>query len=76
MKELDGFGDAIFDEHALGIAGDHSRRGPSQMVGQQDGRLFVTEFSEGELAQGTLVMFQENPLVQDFGGAKGPSQAG
>src|ERR1039457_6604603 len=51
MEELDGLGDSVFDEHALRVARHPFDRTEFAMVGQQDGRLLVSQFHHGQLAE-------------------------
>ena len=51
MKEVDGIGDAVFDQHSLGIAGDQLHDGGVQLIGDQDGWLLVPQFGDGDLAE-------------------------
>ena len=67
MEELDGFGDSVFDEHALRIAGHQFHRSEFAVVGQQDGRVFVTQFHDRQLAEFALEAGKRHMLFQYFG---------
>ena len=67
MKELDGFGNAIFDQHAPGVAGDQGRATAPPIVGEQDGRLLVAEVDDGDLPYGPLVVAQETRSSNTLG---------
>src|SRR5271167_4653970 len=73
MKELDGFGDSVLDEHSLGVARDQGRAANCEVIGEENGRLFVTEINDADLAQFAAIFLQINALIQDLGG---PESAG
>ena len=74
MKELDGLGDPVLNEHSLGIASHQGGSADFEVVGEEDGRFFVPQFDDAQLAQWALIALQVDTLVQDFRGAKGSSQ--
>src|SRR3972149_1242198 len=52
VKEADGVGDRVLNEHALGVAGDEALEGGIVLVGEEDGRLVVPKVLDEQLAQG------------------------
>ena len=50
VKELDGFGDAVFNEHALGIAGDQGGATDFEVIGEDNSGFFMAEIGHGDLA--------------------------
>ena len=70
MKELDGFGDSILDQHSLSVPRDEGLAANFEVVGEQNGRLFVTEINDADLAQFAAIFLQLNALIQDFGSAE------
>src|ERR1039458_1129904 len=74
MEELDGLGDSVFDEHALRVARHPFDRTEFAMVGQQDGRLLVSQFHHGQLAEIALVAGEGHAFFQHFGIAINPGQ--
>lgn len=44
--------DAVLDEHALGVAGDQLGSAALELVSKEQGRLFVAEIHDGDLADG------------------------
>ena len=74
MKELDGLGDPVLDEHSLGIASHQGGSSDFKVVGEEDGGFLVPQFDDAQLAQWALIALQVDTLVQDFRGAKGSSQ--
>ena len=71
MEEVDTVGNAVLDDHALGVAPDQGGRCSAHLVGNQNGGLFVSEIGDGELSQRALVMVEFDGLVEDSGGAIG-----
>ena len=69
VEELDGLGDAVFDEHALSIAGDQIWTTALALVGEQDGGILVPQFGEGDLAEGAREAPQGEGFVEDLGGS-------
>src|SRR5690348_10908622 len=43
VKEAHSIRERVLDQHALSVAGDELRRGAVTVVGEQDGRLVVSE---------------------------------
>ena len=67
VEEVNAVGDAVFNEHALGVAADHTGRGPAQLVGQQEGGVLMTEIGDGELTDRTFIIIQGDPLIENPG---------
>ena len=66
VEELDAVGDAVFDEHAAGVELDQARGGAAQLIGEQQGRLFMTEVGDGDLPDRPLVVIERDALIEDF----------
>jgi hypothetical protein len=48
-KKIDAVGQMIFDDHPLGITADELGGRAGQLVGQEEGRLFMPEIGDGSL---------------------------
>ena len=51
VKELDGLGDVVFDQHPLGIARDQGGRTGLVVVGQEHGGLLMAQIDHRQLPQ-------------------------
>ena len=71
MEELDGLGASVFGEQAMGVARDQSWTTALGLVGEQDGGFLVTEFGDGDLAEGARVPRQRDAFVEDLGSSEG-----
>ena len=76
MEKVDAVLDAIFDDHALGVAADELGRGQAKLIGQQERWLLVTEVQDAHLAERTLVSRKSHPAIQDPGGTIGAGEPG
>ena len=76
MKELAGVGDSVFDEHALRVAGHQFDRTEFAMVSQRDGRLLVSQFHHGQLAEFAVIAGEGHTILQHFGMAINAGQGG
>ena len=56
MEEVDPISNAILDDHPLGITINQRSRRSFELIGQQEGRLFVAEISNCDLPNGSLVI--------------------
>jgi len=54
VEEAHRVGEGIFDQHALGVAGNDGCGLRLHVVGEQDGWLFMAEIGDEELAEGAL----------------------
>ena len=70
MKKLYRFGNAVFDEHALGVARHQCRRSDLLVVGEQDGRLLVAEVDDRHLPQRVGVALELDAFVEHLGRAE------
>src|ERR1017187_5607958 len=76
MEELNRLGDPVLDQHTLGIARHQRRATGLEVVGQQDGRLLVSQIDDRDLTQRAVIILQMDSFVQDSGGTEGPGQRG
>ena len=65
MEQIDGFGDGVLDHHASCIAIDKLASRGRGLVGQQQGRVVVSEITHGELADLVRISTDAHRLVQD-----------
>lgn len=65
VKEVNTVGEAVFDEHPLGVAGDQRREGTLEIVREEDGRFLVAQVSDQELPERSGIVGQGDPLVHD-----------
>src|SRR5215475_567599 len=65
MKKVDAIGDAVFNHHAFGIAFDERRGGTTYLIGQKEGRLFMAQVGDRQLANGTVIVFEMDCFVQN-----------
>jgi hypothetical protein len=68
VKEGDAVGQAVLDQHALGVARDDGLERGGAIVGEQDRRLVVPEVADQELPERPIVVAQLHPLVDHTGG--------
>src|SRR6266446_8827221 len=64
VEEIDAVGDAVFDDHALGVALNQLGSGAAQLVGQQEGGLLMAEIGNDDLAEGPGVAGQSNTSIE------------
>jgi len=62
-EKVDAIGDAVGNHHALRIAFNERRRCTAPLIGHQEGRRFMTEVRDGQLAQGTLIPGERDGIV-------------
>jgi hypothetical protein len=55
VEEAHRIGEGIFDQHALGVAGDDRCGLRLHVIGEQDGGLFMAEIGNEELAERALL---------------------
>ena len=65
VKKIDAVLDAVFDEHALGVAADELHGRTFELIGDQQRRILVTEIGDDELTQRAVIVRQVNDLIQD-----------
>jgi hypothetical protein len=65
VEEIDSILDVVLDEHPPGIAANELSRCLAQVVGQQEGGFFVTQVGDGQLANGAVVIAEDNAIVQN-----------
>src|SRR5262245_11229438 len=65
MKKVAAIGDAVFNHHAFGIAFDERRGGTTYLIGQKEGRLFMAQVGDRQLANGTVIVFEMDCFVQN-----------
>lgn len=65
VEEIDAVGNAIFDDHALGVALNQLGSGTAQLVGQQEGGLLMAEVGDDDLAERSGVAGQSNTLIEN-----------
>ena len=70
MEEAHRVAEAVFDEHAVSIAGNQLG-GSGSLIGQENGRFFMAEVDDADLPQRALVTGQRDAFVEV---AKGPSR--
>ena len=70
MKKIDALGDGIFDQHALGIAGNQFRTSCFFIIRDQNRRPLMAEVFHPDLANGPDIIAQRDGLVDDLGGPK------
>src|SRR6266403_3565619 len=66
VEELDAVGDAVFDEHAASVELDQAGGRTAQLIGEQQGWLFMPEVGDGDLPDGPLVVIEGDALIEDF----------
>ena len=76
VEELHRLGDAVLDQHALGVARDQGRAADLEVVGEQNRRLLVAQVDDRHLTKFPLVAFELDALVEDFGRAEQAGQGG
>ena len=69
VEEVDGVGDGVLDHHAAGVAVDEPGRGLVHLVAQQQGRLFVAEIGDGDLADLAGTVPDAQTALEDAGRA-------
>jgi hypothetical protein len=74
MKEVDRFGNAVLNEHALRVACHQGHKRDGLVVGQQNGGFFMAEIDHGHLPQFPVVAAQPDAFLQDLGGSIGRRQ--
>ena len=75
VEEIDAVGDAVFDDHALGVALNQLGSGAAQLVGQQEGGLLMAEIGNDDLAEGPGVAGQSNTSIENAWRAVFPGDA-
>jgi len=65
VEETDGIGETVLDQHSPRVARDDRLERRRGVVGEQDGRLIVSEIANEELTQCSLVAGQLYALVED-----------
>ena len=58
VEEVDPVLDRVLDDHPLGVAADELGGRAMQLVGQEQGRLFVPQVGDGQLPQRAVVVGQ------------------
>ena len=76
MEGADPLGEALLDGHATGVLLDQELGSGGEVVGDQDGRVFVPEPADSELADVAVVVREANVVVVDDLGRRqrGPSR--
>ncbi len=64
VEEVDPVLDSVLDQHPLGIPADEVRRGPAQLVGQQQGRVLMPQVRDGQLTERLVVVRQLDPAIE------------
>ncbi len=67
MEIVDGVGDGVFDHHAPDVAVDEPGGGLVHLVAQQQGRLFMAEFGDGDLADLAGIVPDAHSALEDAG---------
>src|SRR5271157_1804452 len=65
VKEVDPIRDAVLDDHPQGVPPEQLGRRLCQLVGQQDRRLLMAQIVGDHLTQGTVVIGQSDPPIED-----------
>jgi len=74
VKELDGIGDPVLNEHPLRIPRYEGRAFDVDIIGEQDGRFFVTEIGDGYLPKFAIIAFEADALIQHFWSSEGAGE--
>jgi len=61
VKELDGFRNAVLDDHSLRIAGHKGGAFDLEVVGQNDRRLFMAQIGDCNLTELIMIMSLRQP---------------
>lgn len=70
MKKLDGFRDAVLNEHALGVAGHQGGAADFEVIGQQDSRFFVAQVDDRDLTDWLAVIGKTDVFIKHLGSAE------
>ncbi len=65
VEEVDGVGNGVFDDHAARVAVDQPGGRFVHLVGEQQGRLFVAEIGDGDLADVVGVVLETDLAFED-----------
>jgi len=74
VEELDCLGDAVLDQHALGIAGHQRHATGAGIVGQQESRFLMAQVDDADLPQRAGISWQGDTLVEDAWRTEGAGQ--
>ena len=76
VEEIDAVGNPVLDDHALSVATDEFCRGPCALVGEQQGRLLVSEIGHRQLAQRALIAVSSIVSSRNLWGPIGAGDTG
>ena len=65
VKEVDPIRDPILDDHPLSVPLNQPGSRRRQLVGQQEGRLLMTQVGDRHLAQRAVIISQSDPAIED-----------
>ncbi len=67
MEEVDAVGNPVFNQHSVRIALNEGRGGVVQLIGQQEGRLFMAQVGHPQLANGATIPGEADGIVENPG---------
>ena len=63
MEEVDRIGNVVLNEHPPGISPNELGRSLTQIIGDDEGRMFVSQIPDGKLPQGALIIVHLDSVI-------------